>query len=271
MLRSAQVRVCKPASALNTSARMAAEVLFPIIHETAEILVLHKPAGLVCHPTKGDTYSSLISRIRLHLGPESTPHMVNRLDRETSGVMMIAKTLEPARELRRIWETRVVKKEYLAIVHGLVAEPYGTIDAPIGPDEASIVAIKDRVRPDGAPAQTGFFLERHLARAECSLLRVIPHTGRKHQIRIHLAHIGHPLVGEKLYSGDPDLYLAFVQRRLTGEQQKRLVLPHQALHAHAIELNWRGADHRYSSDPEAWFLDFLLHERGPEIWPPETL
>jgi 23S rRNA pseudouridine1911/1915/1917 synthase len=250
---------------------MALERLFPILHEDAEILVIHKPAGLVCHPTKGDAYSSLISRVRLYLGPEATPHMINRLDRETSGVMIVAKALEPARELRKIWETRAVKKEYLAIVHGLVADEQGVIEAPIGPDESSFVAIKDRVRPDGAAARTEFFLERHLSRAHCSLLRVLPHTGRKHQIRIHLAHIGHPLVGEKLYGGDEHLYLDFVQRRLTEEQQKRLVLPHQALHARSAELAWRGVRHLFFSEPEEWFLTFLRDEKGPASWPSECL
>ena len=75
--------------------------------------------GLVCHPTKTDECSSLISRARLHLGPDSRPHLVNRLDRETSGVTIAAKDLETARELRRIWENRQVEKDYLAIMHGL--------------------------------------------------------------------------------------------------------------------------------------------------------
>src|SRR5258708_13479686 len=91
--------------------------LVQIIYEDGELLVINKPAGLVCHPTKGDALSSLISRIRLHLGPESRPHLVNRLDRETSGVIVVAKTDAAARGLRRIWETRAVEKEYLALVH----------------------------------------------------------------------------------------------------------------------------------------------------------
>src|SRR3954447_9934512 len=95
-----------------------AEDLFAVVHEDAELLVINKPAGLVCHPTKGDVYSSLISRVRLHLGPDSGAHLVNRLDRETSGVVMVAKTDLAARSLRKIWEGRLVAKEYLAIVHG---------------------------------------------------------------------------------------------------------------------------------------------------------
>jgi hypothetical protein len=132
--------------------------LFDIIHEDSDLLVVNKPADLVCHPTKGDVFSSLISRVRLHLGKNSQPHLVNRLDRETSGVVIVAKNPEAALELRRIWETRAARKEYLAIVHGHVAADRGIIDAPLGKDTSSRIAIKDCVRSDGAPSQTGFQL-----------------------------------------------------------------------------------------------------------------
>src|SRR5258706_8581881 len=126
--------------------------LCEVLPEDAGLLVVNKPAGLVCHPTKTDEYSSLISRVRLHLGQDSHPHLVNRLDRETSGVTVVAKLDDTARELRRIWESRQVEKEYLALVHGHVREKTGIIDAPLGKDQQSRVAIKDCIRPDGAPA-----------------------------------------------------------------------------------------------------------------------
>jgi 23S rRNA pseudouridine1911/1915/1917 synthase len=323
------------------------EKLFAILHEDADLLVVNKPAGLVCHPTKGDAWSSLISRARLYLNsslsanevggevvcsfqpsafPPSVaellrrtgslrPFLVNRLDRETSGIVLIAKNSETAGELGKIWEARAVKKDYLAIVHGHVRDDHGLIDAPLGKDERSIVAVKDCVRPDGAPSQTEFWVERRLARyvvpcdggnrqderRQCdggkfslsarpaggegrgevdfgshstlnctpntfgaqpstfSLLRLIPRTGRKHQIRIHLAHLGHPIVGDKLYGGDEDLYLALVENRLTPEQLARLILPHQALHACAVRFLWRGRPMEFSCAPEPWFSDFLNH------------
>src|SRR5436190_13759786 len=120
--------------------------LFDIIFEDPELLVINKPAGLVCHPTKTDEYSSLISRVRLYLGKQARPHLVNRLDRETSGVTVVAKTDEAALQLRRLWENRNVEKEYLAIVHGHVRNDQGTIDARLGKDDKSQVAIKDCVR-----------------------------------------------------------------------------------------------------------------------------
>jgi 23S rRNA pseudouridine1911/1915/1917 synthase len=232
--------------------------LFAVIHEDENLLVVQKPADLVCHPTKGDEFSSLISRARIYLKADSEPRLVNRLDRETSGLVVIAKNTETAHELGKVWETRAVQKEYLAIVHGQVTAEHEIIVAPLGKDEASRVAIKDCVRADGAPAQTEFFREKIFKRAcaDYSLLRVLPQSGRKHQIRIHLAHRGHPIVGDKLYGGDEDLYLALVESRLTDAQRAKLILPNHALHAGKLRFEWRGREWVFSCPPEKWFADF---------------
>jgi 23S rRNA pseudouridine1911/1915/1917 synthase len=241
--------------------------LLNIIYEDAELLVVNKPADLVCHPTKGDEYSSLISRVRLYLGPDVSCHMVNRLDRETTGVTFLAKSSAVAGQLGKLWEARAVEKEYLAIVHGHVADSSGAIELPLGKDENSIISVKDCVRPDGTAAKTEFFVLKRFTRSIPSfeglkpftLLRVVPRTGRKHQIRIHLQAIGHSIVGDKLYGGDEDLYLALAQKRLTDEQRLRLILPNQALHAAAIRLTWKGENLEFKAEPEEFFTSFA-HE-----------
>ena len=212
-----------------------------IIFEDHDLLVVNKPADLVCHPSKTGPMSSLVGRVRLHLGEASEMHLINRLDRETSGVVLIAKNLPSARQLRAIWEQRQVVKEYWAIVHGHPARDHEFIDAPLGKDETSAVAIKDTIRPDGLPSQTEYWVKARFWRDEkpFSLLRVRPRTGRKHQIRIHLSARGHPLVGDKIYGSDEKLYLNFVTGRLASDQQETLLLPNHALHCFGVRLEWK--------------------------------
>lgn len=239
--------------------------LFEIIHEDADLLLINKPADLVCHPTKGDEYSSLISRVRLHLERTQqavVPQLINRLDRETSGIVLVAKNPAAALTLRRQWEGGAVKKRYLAIVHGESREEQFVINAPLGRDEASIVAIKDCVRADGAQAVTevrrlGSFTREGVL---FSLLEVLPRSGRKHQIRIHLAHAGHPIVGDKIYGGDETFYLEFVTGILSPERAARLLLPNHALHGVKLEFDWRGSPVCFHAPVPAMFAGFVSLE-----------
>ena len=229
-----------------------------ILFEDDHLLVLNKPAGLVCHPTRGDENSSLIGRIRQHLGTREG-RLVNRLDRETSGVVLVAKGAAPARELGTLFGTEAVTKSYWAITHGHASQTMFTIDAPTGRDDRSAVAIKDCVRPDGARARTDVRVMRTFERngLPFSLLEVTPHTGRKHQIRIHLAHIGHPIVGDKIYGGDETRYLRFVTRTMTPADHEALIVTNHALHARSLAFQWRGRSWTFEAEPSEEFQSWV--------------
>jgi 23S rRNA pseudouridine1911/1915/1917 synthase len=235
--------------------------ILDILFEDEDLLVLNKPPGLVCHPTKNGEMSSLVGRVRLYLGQGG--HLINRLDRETSGVTIAAKNPAAAGALGKIWESRAVEKVYLAIVHGVVTPESGVINLPLGKDETSKVAVKDCVRTDGAPAQTEYKLERSFRREGkvFSLVRLTPRTGRKHQIRIHLAAIGHPIVGDKLYGGNEDHYLGLAQNRLTPEAWRELLMRHQALHAMSILFMWKEASREFTAPFSPEFKSWLTEMR----------
>jgi 23S rRNA pseudouridine1911/1915/1917 synthase len=186
--------------------------------------------------------SSLIGRVRLHLGT-GEGRLVNRLDRETSGVVLVAKNSAVAGELGRLLaRSGAVEKKYWAIVHGHLRDSQVVVDAPLGRDEDSQVAIKDCVRADGAAASTTVQVLERLERhgQPFTWVDVTPATGRKHQIRIHLAHIGHPIVGDKIYGRDELIYLRFVTNTLTDADQRELIVENHALHARSLAFEWRG-------------------------------
>jgi 23S rRNA pseudouridine1911/1915/1917 synthase len=221
------------------------------------VLVVNKPADLVCHPTKAGPLSSLIARVRLHLGTDEG-RLVNRLDRETSGVVLVAKGAVVAGELGRL-VAGPTDKRYWAIVHGHLPDTELRIVAPLGKDVNSPVAIKDCVRDDGAAAETRVRVIRTFMQGDepFTWAEVTPLTGRKHQIRIHLAHAGFPIVGDKLYGGDEQRYLRLVEGRLTDEDRAALRMTSHALHARALAFDWRGRSWRFEAEPGDEFLAFL--------------
>jgi 23S rRNA pseudouridine1911/1915/1917 synthase len=201
--------------------------------------------------------SSLIGRVRLHLG-HAEGRLVNRLDRETSGIVLVAKRADVASELGKLVASGAVRKRYRAIVHGYVQDDRVTVDAPLGKDESSAVAIKACVRPDGAAARTDIEVRRRFTRGDASFtwLDVVPQTGRKHQIRIHLAHLGHAIVGDKIYGSDERLYLRFIEGALTPADEAALMVSNHLLQARDLSFTWRGRDWCFDAAADAAFEAF---------------
>lgn len=209
-----------------------------IVFEDERLLVVNKPGDVVCHPSKAGPWSSLVGALREY-AKLPTVHLVFRLDRETSGVIVLAKDAGMASRLQVAMQERKVGKSYLAILTGIMAAPV-SVDQPLGDDVHSPVFLKSAVvgASEGQGAVTHF---TPLATGGgFTLARVVTETGRKHQIRAHAQWLGHSLVGDKIYGPDARLYLDFVDHGWTDVLAERLLLPRQALHC--AEIDFRPAE-----------------------------
>lgn len=225
-----------------------------ILFEDDRLFVVNKPGDFVCHPSKAGPWSSLVGAAREFLGLPAV-HLIFRLDRETSGVVVFAKTPAMGRRLQIAAQDRRYAKAYLAVLHGELAAE-AEVDQPLGPDPTSPVAAKSGVVApgEGQPARTRF---TPVARVPgFTLARVTTETGRKHQIRAHAQWLGHPLVGDKIYGSDPRLFLEFVDGGWTPALAEKLLLPRQALHCAEIDLRPAGEPHVFRAPLPPDLADF---------------
>jgi len=221
---------------------------FDLLGEDADFLAVGKPAGLLVHPTKPGGPRTLWDGLRELLGYElingGQVSIINRLDRETSGVVVVAKTRSAARLAGVAMEAREVGKSYTAIVFGWPEWDEMRVDAPIlrrGEVMASEVYLERMVHTSGASALTQFHVLRRGAcdRGRFSIIHAIPQTGRTHQIRLHLAHLGFPVLGDKLYAKGSHWYLKFTHTGWTPELEAALWLPRHALHCSEMAIAGR--------------------------------
>ncbi|HEY1977555.1 MAG TPA: RluA family pseudouridine synthase [Candidatus Baltobacteraceae bacterium] len=194
----------------------------PIVYEDEDIIVVDKPAGMITHPARSATSGTLVNALLAHAGGalpghEVRPGLVHRLDRDTSGLLVVAKTERALSALGIAMKRREISREYLGLVHGVPEHARGTIDGPIGRDPHN--RLKFAIVADGKPAVTHYAVRQTFARhAE---LTFTLETGRTHQIRVHVAAMGHPILNDPVY----------------GRSESQYGMPGQALHAWRLSLD----------------------------------
>ncbi len=242
----------------------------PVVFQDDWLLVLDKPAGLPIHPTARYHKGTLVTLLRERFG-ERFAEPAHRLDRETSGLVVCGRTTEACRVLGRLFVSRDVHKEYLAICEGHPPGDAFVVEAPIA-EGTELIRIAVRIDPvEGKESRTRFQVLQRFTRdgAPFALLRCFPETGRQHQIRIHLREAGFPLVGDKMYGPDPGYFDRFSKRCLEPEAWVKLRLPRHALHAARIVFPHPGTGHEavFEAPLPEDLKDFIA---GRPLAPPEA-
>lgn len=236
-----------PSTAENL-ARSAPSYRPQIVEEFPEWLVIHKPAHMAAHPSKPSDKNTLWHHLCELLAFECVNgggiSIINRLDRETSGLTLVAKCRAAARSLCRQMEAHKIRKTYMALVFGWPQQERWEVAAPLlrqGSQTASKIWLKQCIHPAGSEAFTSFetvarFSSNIHPQERFALVRATPRTGRMHQIRVHLAHSGTPIIGDKIYGPDEGCYLEFIETSWTESLESRLLLNRHALHASGLLL-----------------------------------
>lgn len=233
---------------IETVEALPENIALDILFEDADVLVINKPSGMVVHPAPGHLRGTLVNAVLFHapgmnIGGTNRPGIVHRLDKDTSGVMVVAKSDRAHNSLVRQWQERTVEKTYIALVAGQVQEEEASIDAPIGRDTANRLRMA-AVR-SGREARSSFTVTERFE--ETALLDVSIETGRTHQIRVHLAMIGFPVVGDSLYGSAKSARAA-----------SKLGVKRQFLHASTLGIEMVDGARRTFTAPIAPDLDAAL-------------
>lgn len=230
-----------------------------ILEETGDLLILNKPPHVVCHRSRYGPWSSLIGACREYLG-DDVLRMPFRLDRETSGVLVLARTKATGVRLQRAVQLRDYRKTYHAVLTGHL-ESAVRVTAPIGPDiGAEFYSRQTTVEAGGDAAETDFI--PIASGGGYTLVKVHPHSGRRHQIRVHAAALGLPLVGDKLYGPDPSLMLRFMREGMSPDLLEQLVLDRHGLHCTQVEFDTEQGAEVYSAPAPDDLAAFVLAHMG---------
>ncbi len=217
-----------------------------VVCERADFLLVDKPPHVLSHPTRPDGKPTLLGWLQERF-PGELIALINRLDRETSGLILVARTADAASILGKLTMNRGVHKEYLALIWGAPEADHGIIDAPLGRlgiSPTNPIWLKQGVIREATPevkafpARSEYWVERRAA--AYSEVRLAAHTGRMHQLRVHMAYLGFPVVGDKIYGPDAGLYLRFIESGWTAEHAEKLLMNRHALHASRMRFDWKG-------------------------------
>lgn len=225
---------------------------FRVVAETDDWIVVDKPAPLQVHPAKPDSPPTLLDGLHHLLAYDiangARLSIINRLDRETSGLVLVAKNPQTARVFGKAMMRRQVEKKYLALVRGWPVDDQFVVDAPLRRrgefDPEAPVYLMQGPHPEGAPSRTEVVVTDRFTKTvstgeaiRCALVMARPVTGRTHQIRVHLAHAGHPLIGDKLYGPEGAApYLDHIESGWSPSLAQRLLLPRHALHSSYLAI-----------------------------------
>jgi 23S rRNA pseudouridine1911/1915/1917 synthase len=220
-----------------------ANLNYSIVYEDEWFLGINKPGNLLVHRAGRSFTNNLIHLLRhVHIPPFPNAHTAHRIDRDTSGVVIVAKNTAARAELQLQFSAKSIEKEYIAIVYGIPESSLQVIDKPIGKQETSAIHYKFGIDPSGKPAVTRIERVEPIGKA-FSILNIRPLTGRTHQIRIHLASVGYPIIGDKLYGLSEQAYLKWRDEPGTRNDSQLLFYRHAL---HCASLTFR---HPYKNEP----------------------
>ena len=217
-------------------------------HVDEEFVVFDKPSGVLIHPQTKKTPYSLIDELKFQFGRDA--NIAHRIDQETSGLVLCSKNKESERELKMMFQEREMKKKYLAMVHGEFKEAV-TVDAPLLRSQAKSAYVRMivKVHETGKESKTDFRPLKYFPDLDMTLIECSPYTGRQHQIRVHLFHVKHPIVGDPIYAQPEEMVIKFLDRELTPQDRiNNAGATRLLLHASELEFELYGKVYNITSD-----------------------